>query len=195
LQSEGVRLFAGMSTKNRENQFKIEEIRLSPELLRINSRYGGGGSLLKIFLIVIIVLPLVFYKDIINVIKDKSPDEQLVLVSMAVFFLAAFIVTLYKMNQNNGKSLVVTEKGFFIEPVLAEFWKDIDEYKWNAPSVANKDTLTGQNEGSSLILFNNKGAWPKAFDLTQYNIFFTSDQMQQMDNICNRLGIKKIVSL
>jgi len=48
---------------------------------------------------------------------------------------------------------------------LAEFWKDIDEYKWNVPSNANKDTLTGQNEGTSLILFNNKGAWPKTFDL------------------------------
>lgn len=184
-----------MFTKNRENQLKIEEIRLSPELLRINSRYGGGGSLLKIFLILIIVLPLIFYKDIINIIKDKSPDEQLVLVSMAVLFFSAFIFTLYKMNQNSGKSFIVTEKGFFIEPVLAEFWKDIDEYKWNVPSGTNKDTLTGQNEGTSLLLFNNKGAWPKAFDLTQYNIFFTSDQMQQTDNICNRLGIKKTENL
>ncbi|KQC10301.1 MAG: hypothetical protein APR62_01975 [Smithella sp. SDB] len=184
-----------MLKSNRENQLKIEEIRLALELLRINSRYLGGGGLAKIFLILIIVIPLVFYKDIINIIKDKSPDEQLVLVSMAVLFLAAFIFTLYKMNQNSGKSLIVTEKGFFIEPILAEFWKDIDEYKWNSPSDANKDTLTGQNEGTSLILFNNKGAWPKAFDLIQYNIFFTPDQMQQMDNICNRLGIKKTESL
>lgn len=149
----------------------------------------------KILLILIIVLPLVFYKDIINIIQNKSPDEQLVLVSMVVLFLAAFIFTLYKMNKNSGKSLIVTEKGFFIEPVLAEFWKDIDEYKWNVPSNANKDTLTGQNEGTSLILFNNKGAWPKAFDLTQYKIFFTPDQMQQTNNICNRLGINKTKSL
>lgn len=99
------------------------------------------------------------------------------------------------MNKNSGKSLIVTEKGFFIEPVLAEFWQDIDEYKWNVLSGANKDISTGQNEGTSLILFNNKGAWPKAFDLTQYNIFFTPDQMQQMDTICNRLGIKKMGSI
>lgn len=184
-----------MFTKNRENQLKIEKIRLSSELLRINSRYLGGGSLVKIFLILIIVLPLIFYKDIATIIKDKSPDEQLVLVSMAVLFFAAFIFTLYKMNKNSGKSLIVTEKGFFIEPVLAEFWQDIDEYKWNVLSGANKDISTGQNEGTSLILFNNKGAWPKVFDLAQYNIFFTPDQMQQMDNICNRLGIKKTASL
>ena len=184
-----------MFAKNKGNQLKIEEIRLSAELLRINSHYLGGGGLAKILLIIIIVLPLVFYQDIINIIKDKSPNEQLVLVSMAVLFLAAFIFTLYKMSQNSGKSLIVTEKGFFIEPVLSELWKDIDEYKWNVPSGANKNTLTGQNEGTSLILFNNKGAWPKAFDLTQYNIIFTPDQMQQMDNICNRLGIKKTESL
>ena len=184
-----------MFTKNRENQLKIEEIRLSSELLRISSRYVGGGSLVKVFLILIIVLPLIFYKEIVTIIKDKSPDEQIVLVSMAVLFFAAFIFTLYKMNQNSGKSFVVTEKGFFIEPVLAEFWKDIDEYRWNVLPGANKDMLTRQNEGTSLILVNNKGSWPKAFDLAQYNFFFTPDQMQQMDNICNRLEIKKTESL
>jgi hypothetical protein len=175
-----------MFTKDKENQLKIEEIRLSPELLRINSRYSGGGGLAKILLILIVVLPLVFYKDIINIIKGKSPNEQIVLVAMALFFLAAFIFTLYKMNQNSGKTLIVTEKGFFIEPGLAEFWKDIDEYRWNVSS---------QMEGKSIIFFNNKAAWPKAFDLMQYNIFFTPDQVQQTDNICNRLGIKKTESL
>jgi hypothetical protein len=184
-----------MFTKNKGNQLKTEEIRLSPELLRINSLYTGGGGLAKILLILIVALPLVFYEDIIHIIKDKSPDEQLVLVAMAVFFLAAFFFTFYKMTQNSGKVLIVTEKGFFIEPELAEFWKDIDEYRWNVPSGANKDMLTGQNEGISLLLFNNKGAWPEAFDLMQYNIFFTTEQMQQMDNTCNRLGIKKTESL
>lgn len=184
-----------MFTKNKGNQLKIEEIRLSSELLRINSRTSGGGGLAKILLILIIVLPLVFYKDIIYIIKGKSPDEQLVLIAMAVFFIAAFFFTLYKMSQNSGQTLIVTEKGLFIEPLLAEFWKDIDEYRWNAPSGANKDMFTKQNEGTSLLLFNNKGVWPKTFDLMQYNIFFTSDQMQQVDTICNRLGIKKTESL
>lgn len=169
------------------NKLKIEEIRLSSELLRINSCYTGGGGLLKILLILIVSLSLVFYKDIINIIKDKSPDEQLVLIAMAVLFLAAFFLTIYRMNQNSGKTLVITEKGLFIEPVLAEFWKDIDEYKYNMSS----DNISVQTEGKSIIFFNNKGAWPKIFDLMQYNIFFTLDQVQQMDNICNRQGIKK----
>jgi hypothetical protein len=99
------------------------------------------------------------------------------------------------MNQNSGKTFIVTEKGFFIEPGLAEFWKDIDEYRWNVPSGANKDLFSGQNEGTSLLLFNNKGVWPKTFDLMQYNIFFTAGQMQQLDTICNRLEIKKTESL
>jgi len=180
-----------MFTKNKGNQLKIEEIRLSSELMRINSHYAGGGGLAKIILIFIVVLPLVFYKDIIYIIKDKSSDEQLVLMAMAVFFLAAFFFTLYKMNQNSGKTLIVTEKGFFIEPGLAEFWKDIDEYRWNISS----ENVSGQTEGKSIIFFNNKGVWPKIFDLMQYNIFFTSDQMQQVDTICNRLGIKKTESL
>ena len=180
-----------MFTKNNGYQLKIEDIRLSPELLRINSRYTIGGGLAKIILILIVALPLVFYKDIIHIIKDKSPDEQLVLTAMAVFFLAAFFFTLYKMAQNSGRVLIVTEKGFFVEPGLAEFWKDIDEYRWNVPSGANKDLFSGQNEVTSLLLFNNKGAWPKKFDLMQYGIYFTSDQMPQVDTIFNRMGIKR----
>lgn len=170
------------------NKLKIEEIRLSPELLRINSCYTGAGWLVKILLILMVSLSLVFYKDIINIIKDKSPDEQLVLIAMAVLFLAAFFFTLYKMIQNSDKALVVTEKGLFIEPVLAEFWKDIDEYKYNTSS----ENISVQTGGKSIIFFNNKGAGPKTFDLMQYNIFFTPDQVQQMDNICNRQGIKKM---
>jgi hypothetical protein len=184
--------FVGMFKGKEGIKLKIEEIRLSPELLRINSRYAGRGGLAKILLILMVVLPLLFYKDIINIIKDKSPDEQFVLAAMAVFFLAVLIFTLYKMTQNSGKTLIITEKGLFIEPCLAEFWKDIDEYRWNASSDANRDLFSGQTEGSSLLLFNNKGAWPKTFDLMQYGIFFKPDQVQQLDSICQRLGIKKL---
>lgn len=175
-------MFAG----NKNNQLKTEEIRLSPELLRINSRYAGGGGLLKILLILIVCLSLIFYKDIINIIKDKSPDEQLVLVAIAVFFIAAVCFTLYKISQNSGKTLIVTEKGFFIETVLAQFWKDIDEYKY-----LSSEKVSGQTEEKSIIFISNKGVWPKIFDLTQYSIFLTSQQVEQMDNICSRLGIKK----
>ena len=102
-----------MFTKNKGNQLKIEEIRLLPELLRINSHYTGGGGLAKILLILIVALPLVFYKDIINIIQNKSPDEQLVLVSMAVLFLVAFIFTLYKMNKKQRLKPYRHGKRFF----------------------------------------------------------------------------------
>lgn len=179
---------AGMFAGNEENKLKIEEIRLSPELLRINSRYKGGGGLAKVLLILLVALLLVFYKDIINILKDKAPNEQLVLIAMAVIFIAAFFFTLYKMSQNSGKTLIITEKGFLIEPVLAEFWKDIDEYKCST----SPENASGQTEGKSIIFFNNKGTWPKTFDLMQYGIFFTPEQIGQMDNICSRLEIKKL---
>jgi hypothetical protein len=177
-----------MFTGKENKKLKIEEIRLAPELLRISSRYAGGGGLVKILLILIVALLLLFYKDIINVIQEKSPDEQLVLGSMALIFLAAFFFTLYRMSQNGDKTLIITEKGFFIEPGLAEFWKDIDEYRWNA----SPENVSGHNEGTSLLLFNNRGAFPRNWDLMQYGIFFTPDQVQQVENICQRLGIKKL---
>ena len=183
--------FAGMFKEKEGNKLKIEEIRLSPELLRINSRFTGGGSLAKIILILIVALGLVFYKDIINILKEKYPNEQFVLVSMVLLFLAALIFTIYRMNMISGKTLIITEKGFFIEPLLAQYWKDIDEYRWNTVSEAQKDLFSGKTEGTSLLLFNNKGSWPKTFDLGCLRIFFTPDQMLQVDNIFQRLGIKK----
>lgn len=182
--------FAIMFTGKEKNKLKIEEIRSSPELLRINSRYTGAEVLAKFFLILIVLFLIVFYEDIISLIKGKSLDEQLVLISMAVFFLASVIFTIYKINQNRGKTFIATEKGLFIEPGLAEFWKDIDEYRWN--TSAEKDLPFGQSEGTSTLIFNKKGACPKTFDLMQYGIFFTPDQVQQVDNICNRLGIIKV---
>jgi hypothetical protein len=187
--------FAGMFTGKERNKSKIEEIRLSPELLRINSNYAGGEGLIKILLILIVSLLIVFYKDIIHIIKDKAPDEQLVLVSMVVLCFAALVFTLYKMNQNSGKTLIITEKGFFIESGLAELWKDFDEYRWNSSTDLKRDLFSGQKEGPSLILYNNRGAWPKVVDLMRYAMSFTHDQVQQMDNIFNRLGIRKIESV
>ena len=78
--------FAIMFTGKEKNKLKIEEIRSSPELLRINSRFTGAEVLAKFFLILIVLFLIVFYEDIISLIKGKSLDEQLVLISMAVFF-------------------------------------------------------------------------------------------------------------
>ena len=176
--------FAGMFQAKEGNKLKIEEIRLSPELLRINSRFTGGGSLAKIIIILMVALGLIFYKDIINILKEKYPNEQFVLVAMVLLFLAVLIFTIYRMNRISGKTLIITEKGFFIEPLLAQYWKDIDEYRWNTVPETQK-------EGTSLLLFNNRGSWPKTFDLGAYGFFFTPEQMLQADNIFQRLGIKK----
>lgn len=184
--------FAEMLKGKEDHKLKIEEIRLSPELLRINSRNTGGAGLAKILIILFAILPLLFYKDIVHIIKDKEPDQQLVLMAMAILFLAAFLYALYKMNQNSGKILIMTEKGFFIEPLIAGFWKDIQEYKWNSYTDEKGDCFPGQTIEISLMLINNKETWPKTYDLMSYNIFFNPDQVQQVDNLLNRFGIKKL---
>ncbi len=173
------------------NKTKIDEIRSASELLRIDSRYAKAGALTKFFLLLLFVLLLVFYKDIIGLLKEKSLEEQFMLIGMFLFFLAALIFTVYMINLQRGKTLIVTEKGFFIEPILAQFWKDIDEYRWSSSEAVSQFLLSGKVEGTSLLLFNNKGALPKTYNLIQYGIFFTPQQMEQVDQLCKRLGIKK----
>lgn len=173
---------------------KIEEIRLSSELLRIQSGYERSEVFLKLFIVGTFLLLLFFHQDIISVIKEKSPDEQLVLIAIPVFFLLSVIFAIYQINRRRGKAFIGTEKGFFIDPLLADFWKDISEYKWNTATNVYRDLFSGKKQEMSLLLYNNKGNLPKIYDLAMYGIFFTVDQVQYMDGIFSRLGIKKLES-
>jgi uncharacterized membrane protein (DUF485 family) len=175
----------------KKNKAKIDEIRSASELLRIESRYAKAGTPTKFFLFLLFVFLLVFYKDIIALLGEKSLKEQLMLVSMLLFFIAFLVFTIYMINLQRGKTLIVTEKGLFIEPTLAQFWKDIDEYRWSSSETVSKVLLSGKAEGTSLLLFNNKGALPKTYNLIQYGIFFTPQQIEQVNGLCKRLGIKK----
>ncbi|MDI6741965.1 MAG: hypothetical protein QMD11_04410 [Smithella sp.] len=170
----------------------IDEIRLSSELLRINSGYERSEVFLKLFLIGTFLLLLFFHQDIISVLKVKSIDEQLTLIAIPVFFLSSVVFAIYQMNRRRGKTFIATEKGFFIEPLLADFWKDISEYKWNAATDVYRDLFSGKKQELSLLLYNNKGNLPKIHDLVMYGIFFTADQVPYMDGIFSRLGIKKL---
>ena len=172
----------------------MEEIRLSSELLRINSGYDRSEVFLRLFLVGAFLLLLFFHQDIINILKEKSPDEQLVLIAIPVFFLSSVVFAVYQMNRRRGKTFIATEKGFFIDPLLADFWKDISEYKWNTATEVYRDLFSGRKQEISLLLYNHKGNLPKIHDLVMYGIFFTADQVQYMDGVFSRLGIKKLES-
>jgi hypothetical protein len=174
--------------KNRE---KIEEIRQASEVLRIEAQYARGEGALKLFLLLFIALLFVYHEDLIGMLKEKTTAEQIILVGMFLFFLAALVLTLYMMKRRKGKALVVTEKGLFLESSIAQLWQDIDEYKWHVSPDLNNFLFSAQKHGASLLLVNNKGAWPKIYDLAQQGIFFTPQQIQQVDDLCKRLGIKK----
>lgn len=75
---------------------------------------------------------------------------------------------------------------------MADFWKDISEYKWNTAMDVYRNLFSGKKTEASLLLYNNKGNLPKIHDLVMYGIFFTGDQIQHMDGIFSRLRIKKI---
>lgn len=184
--------YFGMFPGKEKTRSKIEEIRLSSELLRINSGYERSEVFLKLFLIGTFLLLLFFYQDIISVLKAKSIDQQLTLIAIPVFFLSSVVFAIYQINRRRGKAFIATEKGFFIDPFLADFWKDISEYKWNTATDVYRDLFSGKKQEVSLLLYNNKGNLPKIHDLVMYGIFFTADQVSYMDGVFSRLGIKKL---
>ena len=164
-----------------------------PELLRIDSRNEQGRTIIIAFLAGIFLLFFYYFKDVVNFIKGKAFDQQFVLAFMAALFLAALVGTIFKINRARRKTLIMTEKGFYIEPMLAEFWNDIAEYKWNTVQDASGNPIAGSGKEKSLLLFfNNQGSSPGICDLAQYGIFFTTDQIQQVERHCLLWGIKKI---
>lgn len=177
-----------IGTKN--NQEKIEEIRTAPELLRIDAQHTRGEGALKLFLLLLVALLFVYHEDLIGMLKDKTKEQQIVLAGMFLIFGAALVFTLYMMKRRRGKTLVVTEKGLFVEASLAQFWQDIDEYRWHVSPDLNNFLFSGQKHGLSLLLVNNKGAWPKVYDLAPHGIFFTPPQIRQVDDLCRHRGIK-----
>jgi len=175
----------------KENQKKIEEIRTAPEVLRIEARSAGGEAALKLFLLLLAALLFVYRESFLGMFREKTTQQQIVLGGMILFFLAAVLLTLYVMKRRKGTTLVVTEKGLFVEPSLAQFWRDIEEYQWRDSPNVNNLLFSGMKQEATLFLVNNKGAWPKIYDLGRYGIFFTPQQMRQWDDLCKRLGIKK----
>lgn len=173
------------------NREKIEEIRRAPEILRVDAQYATGEGALKLFLLLLVAALFVYYRDLIGVLKEKTTQQQIVLIGMILFFLAALVFTLYMMKLRRNKTLVVTEKGLFVEASFAQFWQDIYEYRWNDTPYLNNLLSSGPKRGASLFLVKNKGAWPKLYDLGHQGFLFTPQQMQQVDDLCRRLGVQK----
>ena len=180
-----------MFNSTKRNQEKIDEIRMAPELLRIDAQYARGEGALKLFLLLLVALLFVYHEGLISMLKEKTTQQQIVLVGMIFLFMTALVFTLYMMKRRKGKTLVMTEKGLFMEASFALFWRDINEYGWNFSSAVNNFLFSGQKRGASLLLVKNKGVWPKMYDLAPHGIFFTPQQMQQVDDLFRRLGIKK----
>jgi len=174
----------------KKNKEKIDAIRAAPEVLRIEAQYARGEGALKLFLLLMAALLFVSHEDLIGMFKDKTKEQQIVLAGMFLFFLAALVFTLYMMRRRRGKTLVVTEKGLFVAPSLAQFWQEIDEYRWHVAPDLNNFLFSGQKHGATLLLVSNKGVWPKIYDLASHGIFFTPQQIQKVDDLCRRLGIK-----
>lgn len=175
----------------KKNQEKIEEIRQAPEILRVDAQYARGEGALKLFLLLLVALLIVYYKDVFDMFREKTSAQQIILSGMFLFFVAALILTLYMMKRRRGKALVVTERGLFVEASFAQFWQDIEEYRWNDAPDLNNLLSSGPKRGASLLLVNNKGAWPKIYDLALQGFFFTPQQIQRVDDLCRHLEIKK----
>jgi hypothetical protein len=179
-----------MFSKKEKIKVLADEIRQAPELLRINPRQDNSGMILKLFLVVCGLLLVFFYDKVVDILLQKPLNQQMALIGMTLSCVAVVILTLFKLWQARGKLLIITEKGAFIEPFFAERWQDISEYQWNTPGK-NRDLLSIKQENPSLFLYNNKGSWPKIYDLANYGIFFTADQVQYLEGLFHRLGIKK----
>lgn len=178
---------------------KIQEIRSAPELLRVNSFYKQPTDLRRNILIAIIVILFVFYLSIMMfVLNEKSVGERVAFIFATAMMLGIALFVFFTSYRRRDSSFVITEKGVFAEPGIAEFWEDIQEYGWEPFKSWNRVALSRKyGEGITLRIIN-KGLFQRNIErwiwhsvLTQYGIFFNPEQVQMTDKIFQKYGIKK----
>ena len=110
---------------------KIQEIQSAPELLRINSRYKKmTDSSKKLFIALILVLFVAYLSICMVFLKEKGGSEQIAFISLTAVLLAIALFVFYTTNRRKGSPFIITEKGLFAEPGIAEYWEDIESYAW-----------------------------------------------------------------
>jgi|GEM_PF-700591 len=180
-----------MFSKKDKIKALADEIRRSPELLRINPRQDNSGMILKLFLVVCGLLLVFFYNKVVEILLQKPLNQRIALMGMTLSCIAVVILTLFKLRQVRGKVLIITAKGALMEPLFAERWQDVSEYQWKTAG-RNSGFFSTKQENPSLGLYNNKGSLPQIYDLSNYGIFFTADQVQYLERLFHGLGIKKL---
>ncbi len=142
-----------MFNSTKRNQEKIDEIRMAPELLRIDAQYARGEGALKLFLFLLVALLFVYHESLIGMLKEKTTQQQIVLVGMILLFMTALVFTLYMMKRRKGKTLVMTEKGLFMEassPCSGGILTNTDGI---FSSAVNNFLFSGQKRGASLLFW------------------------------------------
>ncbi|MFA5313929.1 MAG: hypothetical protein WC375_11565 [Methanomassiliicoccales archaeon] len=176
---------------------KIDEIKSAKELLRIDSRYGQVLNCKRNLLIGIIAFFFVSYLLAIISLKDGKIDSELVgfVFVASVLFMTAVLV-IRKSSQTRGSTFLITEKGILLEPDIVEYWVDIKEYGWEIFKGFTRLSTTNKGEGTCLIIINkgffqrNILRWTGHSVLALYGIFFTPEQIQEIEKIFNQYDIK-----
>lgn len=185
---------------------KIREIRSEPELLRINSRYKKMTDFSKKLFIAFILILFIAYLSICMVfLKEKGGSEQIAFISLTAILLAIALFVFYTTNRRKGSPLIITEKGVFAEPGIAEFWEDIESYAWEEYMGALNKTDFSANDYRISLLIYTKNFWntnieakaPRTLSfrdhsmLSQYGVFFTPDEVEETNKIFQSFGIKR----
>lgn len=171
---------------------KINNILSAKELLRVTSVEKKIPEFLKYIFIILITAVYLYTLNI-----NQGEDTFMIWIVIVSMLYLLILVVVIRFTKGRGASLVITEKGVVINPMLAETWEDINRYGWETFKGTTKTSFFSKREGTSLLILNkgtfqrNIETWTGHTMLGQYGILFTLEQIEKADRIFKEYGINK----
>ncbi len=171
---------------------KIREVLSAKELLRVASVEKKLPESLKYIIFILITLVYLYALNI-----NQGEDTFMIWIVIVSMLYLLMLVVIIRFTKGRGASLVITEKGVVINPMLAELWEDINKYGWETFKGTTKTSFFSKREGTSLLILNkgtfqrNTETWTGHTMLGQYGIIFTPEQIEKADRIFKEYGVNK----
>ncbi len=158
------------------------------ELLRVpslltampNSKVSGAVLLQIIGYIVVLIAGRLWL---------TNTDGQYLAVVLSFAILFAVKIYFVLLGKQQGNPLIITERGIIIWPLIAEYWKDIETYRWEEVQRPGPNPQTG-----ICLRLKARNNFPRNFvydSFRAYLTLFPSEHLSATNTIFQQHGIKK----
>jgi len=185
------------------NQEKIEDVLAGKELLRVDSLHKQLPKKSKkiIFVVITSMYGLGMLYSLL-LYWGQSPLIYLIPAMITACYCISLILYV-SFTSNKGNPLIFTQKGIVLPNITATYWNEIESYGWEDYTGWNKvpGPRVLSTSGGITLHVNLREAMKELVSgwravrggniLATYLIFFSPEQIEQVEGIFSEFGIQR----